>query len=173
MTEDLTTAAESADVLEQEVRAQVGTLTAEQQEQLSKALFPDTHTDKVTLCGKERTLRPLTIKCAKQISVLLSEFQKTVEGSQGSGVTIDVDLLDYVMGCSKILADYYGWEDVLEKIDEEDLLLSELQALVVHQMHLQEMNDFLLVPLRVLVNVMQEAEIAVIRLQTMFSGLVS
>ena len=174
MSTDLTGAADKADTIELDITEGVEALTPEQREQLSASLFPDTHTDKVMVLGKERLLRPLPIKYSKQINVLLSSFQKMVAASQ-SGVAaeaIEIDLLTHVVGVCGVLAKFYEWEDVQAALDEEEMQLKELQSLIVHQVHLQEMNDFLLMPLRVLVGVMQQSEIAMIRLQSIFSGLV-
>jgi hypothetical protein len=176
MTEALTNTAEQAQAVEQAVVHSVNALTDEQRDQMSKALFPDTHTTTVMLLGEKRTLRPLPIKYSKQINALLSEFQSIVKASaEGADAesAIELDLLEHVVGVSGILATFYGWPEVQAAIDEEDVMLGDLQSLIVHQMHLQEMNDFLLMPLRVLVGVMQQAEIEMIRLQSIFSGLVS
>ncbi len=157
--------------IEHKMRERLDALTEEQQEQLSKALFPETHTAKVTLCDKERMLRPLPVKFSRQINVKLSQFQKLVAEGQSDTKVVDIDLLDTMLETCTVLATFYEWEDVLEKIVEEEIYMPELQELLVQQTYLQDTNDFLLMPLRILVVVMQQAEIEMIHLQNTFSGL--
>jgi len=157
--------------VEHQMQKRLNDLSEEQQSQLSKALFPSTHTEKVTLMGKERTLRPLTIKFGRQLNVVLQSFQSKIAASADDNVVVDIDLLDIVIDAVRVLATYYEWDDVKEALDAEDCLLPDLQGVVVQQIALQEANDFLLMPLRVLVTVMQQAEIEMLHLQNTFSGL--
>ena len=157
--------------IEHQMRERLDALTSEQKQQLTQALFPETHTTKVTVCGVERELRPLTIKYSRMLSVKLQQFQDKVSEGQDENKVVDVDLLDTVIDAVKVLCTFYEWSDVLEKVEEEDCQLEELQHLLVQQVNLQDANDFLLMPLRVLVVVMQQAEIEMIHLQNTFSGL--
>jgi len=180
--EDLSEASADNAEIDAALAVQFKLLSAEEKEMLSQALFPRTQTDKVQVCGKERTLRPLTIKWSKQVHILLAPFINDVQASGlRAGETdlkklqdhidqTELDLLKILTDVSLILAEFYGWEDVTEKIGEEDVYQAELQALVVRQMDLQKANDFLLLGLRVLVGVMQQAEIQAVRLLSMFSG---
>jgi len=158
------------------------TLTADQREMLSKALFPDTHTDTVEVLGVKRTLRPLPIKWSKQMHALLAPFHEGLEAAEitAEGTNIEkvkevvaneLDLLSLMLSASEIIATYYKWEDVLEALKSEEVLSDELQALIVVQQNLQKANDFLLMGLRMLVGVMQQAEIQSVRMLSMFSGL--
>lgn len=160
-----------AAMAEAKMRERLDSLTDEQKQQLSKALFPSTDTRKVTLLGEERELRPLTIKFERQLNVTLQAFQDKVKEGEDPTKVVDIDLLETVLDASKILATFYGWDDVKGKIEEEDVHMEELQALLVIQSQLQESNSFLLMPLRILVVVMQQAEIEMIHLQSTFNGL--
>lgn len=179
---DLTNAAEETATIDSAMVVQFHSLSEAEQALLSKALFPSTHTDKTMLCGQERTLRPLPIKWSKQVHVLLMPFTRDVEASGVKEGETDLskvreqvdrselDLLQLLVDVSLILAKFYKWDDVTEKIEEEDVYQEELQALVVTQLNLQKANDFLLMGLRVLVGVMQQAEIQAVKLLSMFSG---
>jgi hypothetical protein len=136
-------------------------LTSEQRSQLSKVLFPDTHTDKVKLLGKERTLRPLTIKFSRRIHEALLPFNdKARKASEDETVfRLDGDIVEALYSAARILSEYYGWEDVPKAVAEEDVMIDELQLLVNVQQRLQGDNDFLLAPLRVLIKLMQTREI--------------
>jgi hypothetical protein len=171
VTEPTTATGASSAVAEAQMQERLEALTDEQKGQLSKALFPDTHTEKVTVCGKDRTLRPLTIKYSRQLNVKLQGFQDKVAEGEDSSKVVDIDLLDTVLEAVNVLCTFYEWEDVLQKVADEDCELTELQGLLVQQVNLQDMNDFLLMPLRLLVVLMQMAEIEMFHLQSTFSGL--
>lgn len=148
------------DALDQ-VLAVEASLTEEQRSQLSKVLFPDTHTDEVDFAGAQRTLRPLTIKFSRRLDSALLPFHEKVRKAAEAEIPfqVDQDIVDALYIAVGILSEFYGWSDVLKKIAEEDVLLEELQILVVQQQHLQGDNDFLLGPLRVLIKFMQTLEI--------------
>ena len=148
------------DALDQ-VLAVEASLTAEQRSQLSKVLFPDTHTSTVDFAGAQRILRPLTIKFTRRLDSALLPFHEKVRKAAESEIPfqVDQDIVDALYIAVGILAEFYGWTDVPKKITEEDVLLEELQILVVQQQHLQGDNDFLLGPLRVLIKFMQTREI--------------
>lgn len=156
---------------ERQMRERFDALSDDQQKALSKALFPQTHTGKVTVLGKERTLRPLTIKYARQLNAHLQAFQDKVSEGADEEKVVDLDLLDTVLSACTVIAQFYGWEDVLKAVEEEDCELTEMQGLVVAQTNLQDSNDFLLMGLRLLVVVMQQAEIEMTHLQNTFRGL--
>ena len=162
----------------------VSLLSDEQREMLSMALFPDTHTNIVRVLEKERTLRPLPIKWAKQVHAVLAPFHEAIEKagvkegdtdlSKVEETQTEVELLELLIRVGRVLATYYKWEDVVEALDEEELTVEELQELVVTQQNLQSANDFLLMGLRVLVGVMQQAEIQSVRMMTtLTSGIIS
>ena len=150
-------------------------LTAEQQEQLSKALFPDTHTDKVTVLDKERVLKPLPLKHSREINARLKPFNDKLKSAQKGG-NVDVDeqeLANDLVAVAEILAKRYGFEDVSTALAEEELTVNEIQAFVVTQVNLQQKNDFLLTPLRFLVGLLQRREIAMATLQSGLQSTVS
>jgi hypothetical protein len=138
-----------------------GALTDDQRDNLSKVLFPDTHTEKITVGGKERTLRPLTVKFARRVHTAVLPFTKKAEEASQSeaAFTLDDDTVSILYDAAKILSEYYGWDDIPKLIEEEDILLGDLQSLVVQQQALQGENDFLLVPLRLLIKLMRVREI--------------
>lgn len=167
---DLTNATAQAFQINEHIAGRTKILSAEQRAQLSQALFPETHTDKVMLVGKERTITPLPVKVSRKLNNMLQGLQAKLEEGEGVKV-VEVNLIDSVLEVGLCLSEFYNWEDVTEAIKEEEVMLPELQALIVMQLTLQEMNDFLLMPLRLLVGVMQQAEIEMMNMQNIFSGL--
>lgn len=167
---DLTNSTARAFQINEHIAGRTKILTDEQRQQLSQALFPDTHTDKVTLVGKERTITPLPVKVSRKLNAMLQGLQAKLEEGEGVKV-VEINLIDSVLEVADCLASFYGWEDVIEAIKEEEVMLPELQSLIVQQLTLQEMNDFLLMPLRLLVGIMQQAEIEMLNMQSIFSGL--
>lgn len=156
-----------------------GALSEEEQEQLSKALFPDTHTDEVEVLGVERTLRPLPVKYARKVHSLLHPISTAVEEagtekkSKKKGTDLDTQLLDGCLKAAKVLCDFYGeeWADLKEALATEEIQFDEVQALLVQQAALQKANDFLLTPLRIVVGTMRFAEVAAIQYMSTFNGL--
>jgi len=148
-------------------------LTPEQQEQLSKALFPDTHTEKVMVLGKERTLKPLPLKFSREINARLKPFNDKLKQAQqgGDAETTEQELADDLVAVAEILAKRYDFEDVVAGLKEEELTVDEIQAFVVTQVNLQQKNDFLLTPLRFLVGLLQRREIAMVQLQNQFQSI--
>jgi len=155
--------------LETLISAQSSSLTPEQREMLSKVLFPDTDTKHVMLCGKRRELVPLPVKVCRKLHAQFKPFNDAARAAaESSGVfSVDEDLLLALFEAGKTLAEHYKWPDVEKQIDDEDIHISELQALVNVQQRLQGDNDFLLGPLRVAVKVMQAREVVEVRLKTL------
>ena len=147
-------------------------LTSSEKEELSKVLFPDLHNTYVTLLGKERELRPLVVKWAKKLRVCMKPYAEKLAAASNSPTPMDVDLelLDGITRTTRMLAEIYGWDDVIKAIDEEDLTASEIQSVVTTQVQLQGENDFLLTSLRVAVMVMQIVEIQNRRYRTLLGG---
>jgi len=145
-------------------------LTEEQNALLSKALFPDTHTTEIEAVGKTRTLRPLTIKFSRQIHSELQPMRnKIAEGIRNKdGTTVDVDqeTLDSLKKVCMVLCEFYGdsWNDIKVAIETEDIDIYELQLMAMTQQYVQGANDFLLLPLRLLLKVSQLQEIVTIKL---------
>lgn len=156
------------DKLTETVKQQVAALPEGDAASLSKVLFPDTHTDKVTLLGKERTLKPVPVKIARQINAATVAIANRINAAFAGDGSIAEDQLNKpldepvttaLMTVTKVLADYYEWLDVKFAAESEDLTLTEVQALAVTQVRLNENNDFLLSPLRTLIASLQIIEI--------------
>jgi len=162
--------------LDQEIALNASLLSPEQQSRLSKVLFPTTHTDKIQLGGKERTLHPLPVKFSRQLHEVVLPFasraeeESTKKEGDGSPYEVDKDLLKAVLEAVRVLCDAYGedWDDVKGKLEREELVLSELQNAVVQQQELQGQSDFTLTPLRVAIKVMKAREIVEIMQQDDF-----
>lgn len=152
-------------------------LSEAEQLNLSKALFPDTHTDEVMVLGESRTLRPLPIKYARQLHSILqpitAKIQKesVAEPEKRSNVNVDLELLDACLKAALILCKFYEWDDLTEKLKEELVEFDEVQALLVQQAALQKANDFLLTPLRVAVGTMRIVETNTLQYLSTFNGL--
>lgn len=171
MSADLTDQKSAAQVIEQGVLQRRSALSPDQDAALSKVLFPDTHTDKVTLLGVERTLRPLPVKYSRLLNTCLQDFQLRVEKGLVEEGTTDVNLLDQLLMVVDHLSDFYKWEDVKKELAElEQITTGDLQRVVVNQAALQEANDFLLMPLRVLIGMMRHVEIEMSLYQNISSG---
>lgn len=141
-------------------------LTDEQREQLSKALFPDSDTTSVTVYGKTRELTPLPLKYSRQINSKLTAFNTALKKAQAGGdaEVTEEQLADGLVSVAKIIATKNDWSDLQEALEEEEVLMDEIQALVVCQTEVQQRNDFLLTPLRVLVTLLRKREILTVTL---------
>lgn len=139
------------------------TLTPEERDSLSLVLFPDTHTDKVTLLEKERKLKPVPIKYAKQIHILMQPITREINiKSKSEDKTLhDIDsiLLDSLKSICLILAEFYKWPDVQVAVEDGMIQTSELQILAMTQAKLNGESDFLLGGLRAVILMMQHHEI--------------
>jgi hypothetical protein len=147
-------------------------LNTEERERLSKALFPDTHTETIEVLGIERELRPLPIKWARKLHSITSPVAVKIQNSINSKKQqeFDVQLLDASMKAATMLAQFYGWEDVEEALKEEEILMDDVQILLVEQATLQRANDFLLNPLRVVLGGRRLAEVGMIQFQSISNG---
>jgi hypothetical protein len=153
-------------------------LSLDEQDKLSKVLFPETHTDSVSLLGKDRALRPTSIKVSKQVNHLLKPLMDKIAEVSSPDSTENIDaqqLDDNVLQClfqlAVVLSEFYGedWADVRDAAKQEGLSLAELEALAYTQQELNTANDFFLLPLRALVRFLQMREIASIKLEGMAS----
>ena len=111
------------DRLDLEVDLSLKDLNDEQQEKLSKALFPDTHTDEVMLCGEVRKIKPMTIKYSKMLREVSKPFAFSVVAANQSKevIELDDDMSLCLVESAKVIAKSHGWADVLEKLDDEDV----------------------------------------------------
>ena len=145
-----------------DIEVRLDDLTDEQRSHLSKALFPETHTDTVTLLGEERTLRPTPIKVSKKLQALVSPLSEKLDDDNVSpvGTRRDEEMLGTLFKIAGCLAEFYGWDDVAAAAKDEELSNIELESLAHSQLELNGANDFFLHPLRVLVSMLQAREIA-------------
>ena len=149
-------------------------LDEQKQQMLSKVLFPETLTDTVTVLGKERTLHPLPIKWTKKLHARLSPVTDKITKAQGDPtVNIDYteDLCNGLMQAVLVLCEFYkDWDDIVEAIKEEEVLVQELQELVVTQRSVQGTSDFTFQSCSVMVGLMQLSEIGVTLLMSALSS---
>lgn len=148
-------------------------LTDEQKSQLSRVLFPETDVAPVVFMGVERKLRPLTVKYTRRIHQSMMLFAKRVSDGVDTSkvVSVDDELRQSLIEFAKVLCEFYGWGDeVLKKLEEEDVVVDDLQALAVVQSGVNGNNDFLLGPLRMAIQVMQVREVIMLRLKTPISS---
>jgi hypothetical protein len=153
--------------LEQHVEVSIENLSEDQRAQLSKVLFPETHTDKITVLGQERQLRPTPIKVSRKIDDLLSPLIDKIEAAEKSAEDVDVgeDMLAVLFEVVAYLADFYEWEDVATAAREENLSHVELERVAVGQQNLNGRNDFLLQGLRIVIKTLQANDILVLLLE--------
>ena len=141
-------------------------LSEDEKKNLSTVLFNLSST-RVNILDKERALRPLPIKFAKQIHALLSPFTEKLQKAASADQIIDInnDLTACLTDACKIIADFYKFDDIKADIESELLSLTDLQLLAHTQAQLNGSNDFLLLPLRLVINLMQMHEIVAMKLQ--------
>lgn len=152
------------------------TLADDDAAKLSKVLFPTTHSKSVEFCDKTLELHVVPIKVAKKLFSLLQDFVKKHESALKTPevVSLDQDVTNGMFRVAKELATHYKWDsDIVAKINDEDVSVSDLQSLCYVQQNLNGANDFLLSPLRVLVRLMQVHEIANTKFQNMLTSRLS
>lgn len=144
------------------VEVTFASLPQDEKEQLSKVLFPETHTNVVTVLGKDREMFPTPIRVSRKLRAVLDPLQEKIQNADTSPGSVDLDeeVLKVLFDVAKVLAAHYGWADVTEAADKEDLTQQDLEALAYTQQALNEANDFLLQPLRVVVRMLQARELA-------------
>lgn len=133
-------------------------LGPEDQDQLTRVLFPATDTKQVTIKDRVRELQPLTVKWTRKLHAILSPFsQAALEAESDDSRVFHADsmLADALINVGVTLAELYGWDDVKKACIEQDIFISELQELAAVQVQLNRSNDFLLAPLRLAVKIMQ------------------
>lgn len=153
-------------------------LSPENRAKLSKALFPETHTDEVRLLGTPRKLWPVPIKVARAVYTLLKDYAEVTQedGSVEESMTREAAMTEYdtrvlsnLKQIAVILGGYYKWDDVVKAAGDEELSLTELESLAFVQQELNSANDFLLQPLRIFVKMLQAREIAMLHLENSLS----
>lgn len=159
-------------------------LTDDERSKLSKVLFPDTHTDEVSILGKVRKVKPLPIKFSKMLKAALDpvsvKLSKTIGITEDSttgeintsnlqDVVGDDELIAALRQVAVIVSDFYGWQDVKEAAEKEELTITELQELALRQQEVCGANDFLLGSLRFVINLLKMAEIFHLKFQSMLS----
>lgn len=160
------------DTLIHDVNANYGLLSEEERKMLSKVLFPDSQMQPVNIMGKVRDLTPMPVKWAKKLRAAMLPFSDKLAAAQKdpTAASEDMALLEAIAQCCRVICDRYGWEDIKQALDDEELTSSDMQALVVAQTSLQGSNDFLVTPLRIACMVMQVVEMQAVKLQSMFGG---
>jgi hypothetical protein len=118
-----------------------------------------------------RRLHPIPSKISRAINSVLRPFitRNSEAISSKTVVSLDEDIIASLYEVAKILTKYYGWTDVEDQVQNEEIPVPHLQALATVQQQLNGVNDFLLASLRVLVQNMRIAEIANIKFNSMFS----
>ena len=149
-------------------------LTDAERAKLSKVLFPETHTNKITVLGKDRELRPLSIKYSRKLNSLLDPLTKRVEKAQKEeqDIVIDEDILKALMSTAECLCEFYGesWNDIYKAVKEEEIPQVDLEAIAYTQQDLNGVNDFLLQPLRAIIHMLKFREIATAKMESMLSS---
>ena len=152
-------------------------LSEKEREQLSLVLFPETDTREVTILGTKRELRPLPVKPAqrlrKALAPLVADLNKGFEETQADP-SKDYDaeqvMADALDKATRILAEFYKWEDVLAALDGDGLSVTDYQGLAAVQVEVNGSNDFLLAGLRAVVQWMRIGEILTLRFQSTLTG---
>lgn len=141
----------------------------DEEQQLSKVLFPDTDVTPLVLLDIERELRPLPLKYSKKLFSMLAPFAKKVAGALQAKIDVEIndDITKSLTDTAVLLATYYKWDDVLLAAQEEELSISDLQRLAIEQQRVNGSNDFLLGPLRSVIMIQQVSEIAQTKFLTM------
>lgn len=154
------------------------TLSAEERDQLSRVLFPETDTTEVEVLGKTRELRPLPVRTAqrlkKTLAPVVTELQRglaSVERDPNTEYDAEEAILRALEKSAEVLADFYGWDDVKAALAKDGLAIAEYQALASVQVQVNGTNDFLLSGLRTVVRWMQIAELMMVRFQSTLTGL--
>jgi hypothetical protein len=179
MSEAVQTSIDSRDAAPQRAAGSVSLadLSGNEKANLSKVLFPDTHTSEVTILGKKRELRPTTVKYSRKLHTATSALMEKldeIEKAQQEGVSdgtreneLEAFIMSLLFKAAAVLADFYKWDDVREAVEDENIARIDLEALVYTQVSLNGANDFLLRPLRVLVRMLQAGEIAAVRTESL------
>ena len=168
--------------LDREITVSIDSMTLEEQEMLPKVLFPETHTNEITVLRKVRELYPIPMKVSRQVDALLekvvgAEVKLGEDGDLAPNVTEDT--IKTLMKITKVLAQFYGepWDDIrravdVNSIDDLELSVNELIAIANGQAYINGVNDFFLQKLRLLIKFLQSHAIAAIVLENrMFKNL--
>lgn len=138
----------------------------DKRELLSKVLFPGTDTRDAQVLGKTRSFHPIPVKFARKVNQelhsLTVDMASAVQGD--AKLNIDETALDRLKVAAKVIAEHYGWKDVIDGIDAEEVTTADLQTIALCQLRVQGTNDFLLKPLRMLTKVMQLDELLAVKL---------
>lgn len=168
--------------LDREITVSIDSMTLEEREMLPKVLFPETHTNEITVLRKVRELYPIPMKVSRQVDALL---EKVVGAEVKLGEDADLepniteDTIKTLMKITKVLAQFYGepWDDIrravdVNSIDDLELSVNELIAIANGQAYINGVNDFFLQKLRLLIKFLQSHAIAAIVLENrMFKNL--
>lgn len=157
-------------LVQQLIELETSNLTDEQLRLRSLALFPQTHTDKVTVMGVERYIRPLPLKYARQMSVELHDVEAQIEAAfkAKEAVQVDAKMADALKRGVGVMCSFYKetFNDIQADMEtEEEMTAFDYQLLCNTQQRVQGTNDFLLVGLRLVIKMMQLQETLSVRQQ--------
>jgi len=124
-----------------------------------RVLFPEAHTVSAEICGQRVELRPLPIKYAK---ILASKLQKIIRMAQEKGnkdwqERADEIIADALCDCLAEMARFYKLVDVDTDAIQSSMSLAEVKAIVLAQAKINEDDDFLLMPLQAIIDVISNA----------------
>jgi len=125
----------------------------------------NTDSVRVRVCGEERELTALPVKVAKQLSTVLNTV---IKGFNAMQQTPEEDremtplggqeekMADAFTDCLALMAQHYRWSCNRDDI-ENTMPLKDIRKAVDAQVNLNEDNDFLLVPSRIISRVLSQA----------------
>lgn len=142
----------------------------DQRKKLSKVLYPDTHKESVEINGKTFNVTPVPLRISKRISAALEDFseqaRKAATDTKGDAFDASAKVADQISEVAKIMCGFYmerfpegDWGQLLEDLKAENIGIAEIQDLVMTQQVVQGTNDFLFIPLRLAIRLMQVQEI--------------
>jgi len=127
------------------------------EETIDKVLIPELHTKKAVLAGNEVELHPLPVANAKKISKDITEVRElitstiNVENPENIPPDFDLKIMDALISAVRNIADFYKLGLSLEEISSK-CSTSELLNFIEVQLEVNGENDFLLLPLRVIIH---------------------
>lgn len=148
--------------------------TAKSMEELKEAEATVIHQSnfrKVLICGSIRELRPLPIKPSRKLSSVLNRvvrgFNKiaSLKPEERDATALagqEDEVANSLVEAMLVLADYYKWPLELKDI-EEQMSTKDIRSVLLAQAELNEEDDFLLVPLRVVLQVLSQTTNTILR----------
>ncbi len=133
--------------------------TERELDQLPDSLFPGDDIHAVNVLGIDRKLRALPLRTSKKISAVVDPLRDKINAGDIEE-RVEHDAAGVVGRAVKIIATAYGWDDVVtavdhDTVDDYDVSLYELQAVIARQSYVNGTQDYLLSSLRWLVLILQ------------------